>query len=157
MNPIQPAPAGEGALLRQKIRILLPDLVDASDRLVRHPQIAALYPEFLFTSHCIIRASVPLMEAGRARAAELAGSDPVAAGLATYLEGHIPEELHHDQWLLDDLETLGRARSDVLARPPSATVSRSLSGRSTTGSTTTTPWRCSATSPCSRDTRRPAS
>ena len=90
MNPIQPAPAGEGALLRQKIRILLPDLVDASDRLVRHPQIAALYPEFLFTSHCIIRASVPLMEAGRARAAELAGSDPVAAGLATYLEGHIP-------------------------------------------------------------------
>ena len=124
MNPTPPAPAGEGTRLRQKIRILLPDLVDASDRLVRHPRIAELYPEFLFTSHCIIRASVPLMEAGRARAAELAGSDPVAAGLATYLEGHIPEELHHDEWLLDDLETLGRARAAVLARPPSATVAQ---------------------------------
>jgi hypothetical protein len=46
----------------------------------------------------------------------------VCERLAPYLEHHIPEELHHDDWLLDDLELLGRPRSEVLPRPPSPTV-----------------------------------
>ena len=108
--------------LRRKIRLLLPRLVAASDRLRTHERARELYPEYLFTSHCIIRASVPLMEAGRDRAAALAPSDGVAAALAPYLEEHIPEELDHDDWLLNDLEVLGRAREEVVARPPSPTV-----------------------------------
>jgi hypothetical protein len=52
----------------------------------------------------------------------LSDGDPVAAGVAAYLEEHIPEELHHDEWLLADLETLGIGRNDVLARTPSTTV-----------------------------------
>jgi len=93
-----------------------------SDEFVAHPRIRELYPEYLFTSHSIIRASVPLMEAGLERAAALSAHDAVAAALAPYYEQHVPEEQDHDEWLLDDLEVLGRARADILARPPSPTV-----------------------------------
>jgi len=108
--------------LRGKIELLLPAVVDATDRFVSHPSARDLYPEYLFTSHCIIRASVPLMEEGRGQAQAAAAADPVSAALAPYLEEHIPEELHHDEWLLDDLEVLGKERSDILARPPTPTV-----------------------------------
>jgi hypothetical protein len=108
--------------LRRKIGFVLPRLLEASDGLLAHPLVRKLYPEYLFTSHCVIRASVPLMEAAKARAEELAPADPVAASLAPYLEQHIPEELDHDEWLLEDLEVLGLDRADVLARPPSPTV-----------------------------------
>jgi hypothetical protein len=108
--------------LRRKIGVVIPALVSAGDRLIAHPRVRELYPEYLFTSHCVIRASVPLMEAGRAQAAANAASDPVSAALAPYLEQHIPEEQDHDAWLLDDLESLGRPRSEVLARPPSPIV-----------------------------------
>jgi hypothetical protein len=39
-----------------------------------------------------------------------------------YLRHHIPEETGHDEWVLDDLETLGYRRADILKRipPPSA-------------------------------------
>jgi hypothetical protein len=49
-------------------------------------------------------------------------SDPVAACVAEYLSRHIPEELHHDEWLLDDLEALGQKREEVLNRLPAPTA-----------------------------------
>jgi hypothetical protein len=113
---------GAAADLRRKIGLVLPRLLEASDGLLAQPRIRELYPEYLFTSHCIIRASVPLMEAAKARADELTADDPVAAALAPYLEEHIPEEYDHDEWLLQDLEVLGFERGAVLARPPSPTV-----------------------------------
>jgi hypothetical protein len=113
---------GTSERVRRKIGLLLPQLIDSGDTLLAHPRVRELYPEYLFMSHSIIRASVPLMETARARALELAPSDPVSAQLAPYLEEHIPEELDHDEWLLDDLETLGRPRQSVLARTPSPTV-----------------------------------
>jgi len=114
--------SGAASDLRRKIGFVLPRLLEASDGLLAHPLVRKLYPEYLFTSHCVIRASVPLMETAKARAEELAPADPVAASLAPYLEQHIPEELDHDEWLLEDLEVLGLDRADVLARPPSPTV-----------------------------------
>jgi pyrroloquinoline quinone (PQQ) biosynthesis protein C len=108
--------------LRRRIELVLPALVVAGRRLVAHPSVRALYPEYLVTSHWIIRASVPLMEAARARAEALSETDATAAALARYLDEHIPEEIGHDEWLLDDLETLGIDRASVLARPPSTTV-----------------------------------
>jgi len=108
--------------LHRKIGLLLPAALDAGERLMSHPRVRELYPEYLFTSHCVIRASVPLMETGRDRASSLADNDPVSAELAPYLEQHIPEELDHDEWLLDDLEVLGRDRAAILARSPSPTV-----------------------------------
>ena len=50
------------------------------------------------------------MEAALERTRELVPGDRVAAGLAGYLERHIPEETHGDEpggALLDDLEALG--------------------------------------------------
>jgi hypothetical protein len=112
----------EGTRLRQKLDMVLAPLADASGDLVQHPQIRELYPEFLFMSHSIIRASVPLMETARDRAGGLSAEDPVAAPLAAYLDEHIPEELHHDEWLLDDLAAIGVERDAVLTRVPSPTV-----------------------------------
>jgi hypothetical protein len=114
--------ATESTRLRGKIELVLPELVGASERLMRDPRIAALYPEYLFTVHCIIRASVPLMETAQRRSRELAPKDPVSTALDPYFEEHIPEERDHDEWLLGDLEVLGKGRSSVLARPPSPTV-----------------------------------
>ncbi len=109
-------------MLHRKIGLVLPELVGAGRRLIESPQLPELYPEFLITSHGIIRASVPLMQRARDEAAQRAADDPVCAALAPYFDEHIEEERHHDDWLLDDLETLGRGRDDVLARPPTATI-----------------------------------
>jgi hypothetical protein len=111
----------ESRLLRNKIELVLPALLRAGRRLFDHPRITELYPEYLFMSHCIIRASVPLMERARHVAQTLPGDD-VAAIVADYLETHIEEERHHDEWLLEDLAALGVGREEVLTRPPSAIV-----------------------------------
>ena len=115
-------PPGPAQRLRATLGFVVPPLVAASERLVSHPRISELYPEYLAAMHGVIRASVPLMDTARTRAAALAGGDPVAAGVAAYLEAHIPEERGHDEWLLDDLAVLGVDRAEVLARIPSPAV-----------------------------------
>src|ERR1700738_3350543 len=111
-------PASESERLRGKISLVLPVLVEAGRRLVEHPRATEIYPEYLFVSHCIIRASVPLMVTARDQASKAAEKDPVAASVAVYYEQHIDEELNHDEWLLDDLEAIGGDRSTVLLRAP---------------------------------------
>jgi hypothetical protein len=112
--------------LQGTIGLVLGELRQASDRLIAHPRIRELYPEYLFTIHCVIRASVPLMEAAQQRARMLARDDEVAVGLAGYLTEHIEEERDHDKWLLGDLESLGVDRSAVLTRPPSPKVASAV-------------------------------
>jgi hypothetical protein len=116
----------ESERLRGKIELVLPELIGASRRLILDPRIADLYAEYLFTVHCIIRASVPLMETARNRAGELAAEDPVSAALAPYFDEHIPEERDHDEWLLDDLDVIGKDRWSILTRPPSPTVAAAV-------------------------------
>lgn len=118
----QPSPTSNSQQLRRKLQLVLPQLVAASRALADHPRIAAVVPDYMFTMHCMIRASVPLMRAARAACEELAGDDPVASAMAPYLARHIREELHHDEWLLDDLELLGFDRGAVLQRAPAPTV-----------------------------------
>ncbi|MBW3542895.1 MAG: iron-containing redox enzyme family protein [Planctomycetes bacterium] len=108
--------------LRRKIELVLPEFASASTAIVEHPRFAEIFPEFLVTVHWMIRGSVPLMETAVARCRRMASTDAVAAAMIPYLEQHIKEELHHDEWLLEDLEVLGLERSEVLARMPSATV-----------------------------------
>ena len=112
---------GHSQRLRGKIALVLPELLAVGRALMDHPRIAELYPEYLFTLHCMTRASVPLMEAALGQARALADRDPVAAALVPYLVKHIPEE-RHAHWLLQDLEVLGFARDEVVQRPPSPTV-----------------------------------
>ena len=116
---------GEGARLRAKIELALPELLAASRRVATHPRIRELYPEYLFATHCVVRASVPLMETARRRALEL-DRDPVSVALAEYLAEHEDEERDHDEWLLDDLELLGVDRPAILARPPSPTIAAAV-------------------------------
>lgn len=91
-------------------------------RIIAHPQAREIYPEFLITSHGILRASVPLLELARERALALGEDDAVAVALADYLVEHIEEEQHHDEWLLEDIEVVGIPRAEVLARPPAPAV-----------------------------------
>lgn len=114
-------PVSESRLLRSKLELVLPALLSAGRRLLGHPQIGRLYPEYLFMSHCIIRASVPLMQRARHVARGLP-ADPVAVMVADYFDTHIEEERGHDEWLLEDLAVLGMRRDDVLTRPPSPVV-----------------------------------
>ena len=83
----------------------------------------AVYPEYLFQSHSIIRASVPLMKAALecCRAPKYL-SDPVLKLFGDYLERHIFEETGHDEWILNDGEVLGIPRRALLERIPKETA-----------------------------------
>jgi len=116
-----PPATTESRRLRGKLELVLPVLLATGRRLVSHPGLHGIYPEFLVMTHTIIRASVPLMETALATARTLP-NDPVAVLLADYLEHHIPEERGHDDWLLADLESIGIPGDQVLSRLPSATI-----------------------------------
>src|SRR4051812_47478797 len=107
--------------LRRKLSFALPAYGDVAWRIWDSPQVASLYQEYLCTMHCIVRSSVPLMETAIARAHELKG-DPVAAGVAAYLESHVDEERGHDEWVLQDLEATGRDRDEPLRRIPPPSI-----------------------------------
>jgi hypothetical protein len=108
--------------LRAKIQMARGELDSAAFALWTHPRLPEVYPEFLFRSHAIIRASVPLMQAAADECAKRLGSDPVAEPMLAYLTRHIPEETGHDEWVLDDLEVMGVAREQALARVPPTPV-----------------------------------
>jgi Iron-containing redox enzyme len=110
------------ARLRRKIELVIRPLAAACSALANHPRIRELWPEYLITQHAILRATVPLTETAAERARVMTDADPVAAGLANYLDEHVWEELHHDDSLLDDLEVLGIERATVLERMPSPAV-----------------------------------
>lgn len=107
--------------LRGKLSLALPSFGDVAWRIWDSPNVASLYQEYLCTMHCIVRSSVPLMETAIARAHELEG-DPVAAGVAAYLESHVDEERGHDEWVLQDLEATGFDRDEPLRRIPPPAV-----------------------------------
>ncbi|NKB66736.1 MAG: hypothetical protein GKR89_06735 [Candidatus Latescibacteria bacterium] len=106
--------------LRRKIDLIYLNS-GVGQQLLSHPDFRGLYPEFLFTVHTMIRASVPLMEEAQAQCLKRP-DDPVATAMAGYLEQHIKEERHHDIWCLDDLQTVGVAAEEVARRVPSPTV-----------------------------------
>lgn len=115
-------PLSHSEQLRAKIELVLPELLTAVHAITEHPRVAELYPEYLIALHGMVRATIPLMRSAAERSQALAETDPVAAALAIYLTKHIPEEVNHDVWLLEDLEVLGWDRATVLAKPPSVTV-----------------------------------
>jgi Iron-containing redox enzyme len=116
------AALSHGERLRRKIELARGGMLRALEGFWSQPDVAARYPELLFHIHCVVRATVPAMEAARRKAEERSASDPVARAVAAYLARHIPEELHHDDWLLDDLEALGVPRETVWRRVPPPTA-----------------------------------
>lgn len=126
--PPRPAAAGSAsALLQQRRHLFGGRLWSASHRLWSHPAAARIYPSLLFRSHCNARATVAILESAAARLETMVGTDPVAPGLLAFLAEFTPEEMGHDEWLLEDLEALGIPRQDVLARVPPPAIA-SLTG-----------------------------
>jgi len=108
--------------LRCKIALVIPPRVEQRNSIWRHPRLRDLLPELMFTVHTIIRASVQLMRAALWCARKAPSSDALFGEIARYFEPHIAEEMHHDEWLLQDMEVLGIKRSEVLRRLPSTRV-----------------------------------
>src|SRR5205823_3700783 len=107
--------------LRLKVELLAPALATPGALLLEHPRASELFPQYMAASYPLGRTMVPLMEAALRRSRELAPDDPVAEGLAAYLEKHIPEEMHGDEpggAALDDLEALGVDRVALQAQLP---------------------------------------
>jgi hypothetical protein len=108
------------ARLGRVVELALPAYGAPLDVLLRHPSPADVFPACLTVAYHVSRSMVPLMEAALERAHELAGHDAVAAGLAEYLERHIPEEMHSDEpggAVVDDLAALGLEPTEVRALP----------------------------------------
>jgi hypothetical protein len=114
------ARAGHSTRLRLTIRLAAPPLAELSWRFWTHPRLAEIFPEYLLTLYASMRATVPLLEAGAKRLRIMAADDPVAAALVPYFEEHAREELHHDDWLLEDMALLGMDPAVARARhaPP---------------------------------------
>ena len=110
------------AALHRRLGLVGRALVSASNRLTEHPRFSLLYPEFLFLLHTIVRGAVPLMIDAREQLHAVPASDPLAGPLIEYFDRHVEEERGHDDWILDDLEVLGIARNETVARVPSPTV-----------------------------------
>ena len=111
----------KGNVIRTHVRLVSGLLAAGGDRMMDSPDLATTLIDHLVLLHQITRASVPLMAAAHGECIRR-GADPVCAGLAPYLLKHIEEERHHDDWTLDDLETVGITRSDVLGVMPAANV-----------------------------------
>ena len=90
--------------------MLVPAFARPGRLLLEHPRAGEIFPKYLATGYYVAQAMVPLMETALLRARELGPEDAVAAGLADYLERHIPEEMHGDEpggATLDDLRAFG--------------------------------------------------
>jgi Iron-containing redox enzyme len=112
--------ASASGRLCRKLDLVLPAYDAPGQLLAEHPQARELYPAYLTVGSYVTLAMVPLMEAALERSRALAPADPVAAGLADYLERHIPEEMHGDEPgadLLDDLVAVGVDTDALRVRP----------------------------------------
>jgi pyrroloquinoline quinone (PQQ) biosynthesis protein C len=112
-------------LVRTKISLFSASLNKAAYEFWMHPEFVVVYREYLFQSHSIIRASVPLMQATLdACRSELHSTDPSLKKFGDYLARHIVEERGHDTWILDDAEAMGIDRTLLLKRIPKETPMR---------------------------------
>ena len=107
--------------LRTRLALTNGLLGAATQRLLDRPELPRLIPAYLLLIHQMIRASVPLMETAR-REAMRRDDDPVCRGLGDYLARHIEEEMNHDLWTAEDLESIGFERARIFGVHPPASV-----------------------------------
>ncbi len=107
--------SGAGTRLRVKLDVARPRLAAAERALWTAPDLSRGYVAYLVAMEAVVRASVPLLEAARARCAQLAPVDPVAAHLGAYLRRHGDEERGHDVWLREDLAEIEGTTASVAA------------------------------------------
>jgi len=106
-------------IIRAKIRLFGGLLGQVAHSFWTHPQFPRIYREYIYQSHSIIRASVPLMQAAE-KACQIPehAADPALRGFGDYLRHHIPEELGHHEWIVNDGVAMGLDRQAILHRLP---------------------------------------
>jgi len=109
-------------VLWKKIHLAEHRLFAATYLFWNHPDLPSLLPEFLLQAHCIMRNSITLMAVARDLALARPTADFVASKLAAYMEVHLEEERGHDQWLRDDIQTLGFTELEILHSQPCTAV-----------------------------------
>jgi Iron-containing redox enzyme len=114
--------ADHSGRLRLTIRLAAARVEDLSWSFWTHPRLSEIFPEYLRTLYPSMRATVPLLELAAERARARAETDPVAAALVPYFVQHAREELHHDDWLLEDMELLGLDSAAARSAPGPADV-----------------------------------
>jgi hypothetical protein len=77
-----------------------------------------IFPEYLYSTYCVARATVPLLQTALDISRKLSRRDRVARALLAYLANHLREEQHHAQWLLEDLSALGVRSAALHQRVP---------------------------------------
>jgi len=111
-------------LLRNKISLFSGELYAEANRFWTHADFASVYRTYIYQTHSIIRATVPLMRAAIETLEQTRyAQDPLAVPIIEYLVQHAEEETGHDEWILDDAEVLGMSRDDVLSRRPGRVAS----------------------------------
>lgn len=108
------------ARLQRKLELIVPTFGTPGRMLLEHPRARELYPTYLAAGGYLTLVMIPLMESALERARALSDEDPVTAGLAAYLEHHIPEEMHGDEpggAALDDLAALGIDNNALCSGP----------------------------------------
>lgn len=109
-------------ILSRKIKLAESRLDEAASSFWTHRDVASMFPEFLFVLYSSMCSTVPLMQTASTRARAMASTDPVAARTAEYMAKHAEEELHHDEWLLEDMVAMGMEASAIRSRIPSSSV-----------------------------------
>lgn len=117
------SPASSSAVVRAGLEEVRPLARRAVAAWWLHPDVAERHADLLRLDHAIGRASVPLLRAAEVEATRRAAAgDAVARGLIEFLHQRVAQELHHDDWLLEDYAALDRDPREVLDRPPPPTV-----------------------------------
>ncbi|WP_173514887.1 iron-containing redox enzyme family protein [Ensifer sesbaniae] len=111
-------------VVRGRIELCMPALRAAFGDLWRTDPPREMTIAFLVLLHQIMRASVPLMQSAAVKCDQLEGTDKLAPLLGEYYRHHVSEELHHDTWALEDLETAGCDPRRLLSITPSVEVAR---------------------------------
>jgi hypothetical protein len=109
--------------LQAKVALATPTVDAAAEPVWVGLDAARLYPLYLERLHGVATGAVPLMRRALERCRRL--DDAPSRVLAPFLEHHIPEEMGHDDWLLDDIAALGGDPDEVRRRMPSAAAASS--------------------------------
>ena len=95
---------------------------EATIALLSKKNAPSWFRTYLVLTHSVIRSSVPLMCAAYDNCIDSPEDTDLVASLRKYYKKHIQEEMHHDEWILDDLESIGESRRDSLSQKPSQKV-----------------------------------
>ncbi len=110
-----PCTTGRSHRLRAMLALTRNRLTELIHEVWHHPRLGELYPEFLFATLGVMKASAPAMRMAAEQCERLQG-DPLREPLRDYYLEHAAEELGHEEWLLADLASLGISRDRALRR-----------------------------------------